>query len=225
MTTSGPSRTARIRNPDATRAAILAAATDVMHEGGEAAVRVSDVAARAGVTTGAIYSHFGSRDMLIASAEVDYLRRQAAKFGMAYTGVNDDDIEAAALGGPSYMDFVEWLMSPPGRKARLAWVSASANALTDVSLRDMLAPLEFGVLDQAAKQIAHMQAAGLVAPELDPRAVAVLRVGAGIGAAVAERPFMDDPEFRAELLRAWPNVARAFAPRPEPDADTQESDA
>jgi AcrR family transcriptional regulator len=51
---------------DRTRAAILAAARDVVRESGLTGAAIAAVAARAGVAVGTVYRHFASRDDLIA---------------------------------------------------------------------------------------------------------------------------------------------------------------
>jgi len=65
---------ARIRDPEATREAILAAAQGMMAEHGPAGLTVSDVARRAGVNRGTAYQHFPTREHLVA-AVLDRLGR------------------------------------------------------------------------------------------------------------------------------------------------------
>jgi AcrR family transcriptional regulator len=60
-------RTDAVRHrEDRTRAAILAAARDVVRESGLTGAAIAAVAARAGVAVGTVYRHFASRDHLIA---------------------------------------------------------------------------------------------------------------------------------------------------------------
>lgn len=59
------------------RAHILDLAIAAIDAGGEAAVRVNDIAAQAGVTPPALYYHFGSRDGLVIAAQVARYSRQA----------------------------------------------------------------------------------------------------------------------------------------------------
>lgn len=73
----------RIRDTEATRGAILAAATQCFGRSGYGRTGLTDVARRAGVTTGAIYHHFsGKKDLFRAVAEAveeDIVRRVAAR--------------------------------------------------------------------------------------------------------------------------------------------------
>ncbi|MEW6270436.1 MAG: TetR/AcrR family transcriptional regulator [Thermodesulfobacteriota bacterium] len=70
MRTSEPARggsRARVRDPDATHEAILAAAQAMMAQHGPAGLTVSDVARRAGVNRGTAYQHFPTRERLVAA--------------------------------------------------------------------------------------------------------------------------------------------------------------
>src|SRR5579875_1718638 len=74
----------------AQRAGILAAANDVLAEGGYAACSIAAVAQRAGVATGTVYNHFASKADLAAqlfretvTREVDAVREAAAGRGSA----------------------------------------------------------------------------------------------------------------------------------------------
>ena len=59
------------------RTRILDLAVAAVDAGGEAAIRVNDIAAEAGVTPPALYYHFGSRDGLVIAAQVARYIRQA----------------------------------------------------------------------------------------------------------------------------------------------------
>jgi AcrR family transcriptional regulator len=61
MTDDSPRRRPKGDKRDRTRAALLAAARDVIHEKGYGRTTLEDVAARAGMTTGAIYGNFRNR--------------------------------------------------------------------------------------------------------------------------------------------------------------------
>src|SRR5512147_2224383 len=60
-------RRPRVRDPEGTRAEILAAARAMMAEAGPDGLTVSDVARRAGVNRGTAYQHFPSRRELVAA--------------------------------------------------------------------------------------------------------------------------------------------------------------
>ncbi|MEI8161355.1 MAG: TetR/AcrR family transcriptional regulator [Actinomycetes bacterium] len=60
---------------DSIRQRILELAVFAIDEGGEAAVRVNDLAAEAGVTVPTLYRHFGSRDGLVEAAQTYRFRK------------------------------------------------------------------------------------------------------------------------------------------------------
>lgn len=74
---------------------ILDLAVAAIDAGGEAAVRVNDIVAEAGVTPPALYYHFGSRDGLVISAQVArYTRRtfdDIARIGAAVSKCTSQD--------------------------------------------------------------------------------------------------------------------------------------
>jgi AcrR family transcriptional regulator len=59
------------------RSRILDLAVAAVDAGGEAAIRVNDIASEAGVTPPALYYHFGSRDGLVVAAQVERFSRRA----------------------------------------------------------------------------------------------------------------------------------------------------
>jgi AcrR family transcriptional regulator len=71
----------------ATRERVVAAALELLSEGGYAAVSIQPIAARAGIATGSVYRHFASKAEL--SAEV--FRRAAAPELAAVTAAAADD--------------------------------------------------------------------------------------------------------------------------------------
>ena len=202
------------RDPEATRAAILNATRDMISERGESGVRVAEVAARAGVTTGAIYGHFESREGLLVAAHMVYLRAQSAAFLDLFR-------QASAASGDTgnadkaYSTFVRALLSPDGQSALLHWAEAAAAAETNPVFAAQLRPLEVSLLDQTKAHVEEQKAAGLVAAELDTRAIAALRVAASLGVAITGRVYADDPTFETALFSAWPYLIRSFAPRVE----------
>jgi AcrR family transcriptional regulator len=60
---------------DSIRQRILELAISAIDEGGEAAVRVNDLATEAGVTVPPLYRHFGSRDGLVEAAQTYRFRK------------------------------------------------------------------------------------------------------------------------------------------------------
>jgi hypothetical protein len=65
-------------------------------------------------------------------------------------------------------------------------------------------------LDSVSAQVKEMQAAHIIRPELDERAVATIRMAIAVGVAVTARAYDDDPEFTDRLTHAWSFLAKAF---------------
>lgn len=74
MTRSTPARLSRTETQDANRRSLLDATREVVAVGG-AAIRLEVIAERAGLTTGAIYSIFGSKSDLLVALLADELAR------------------------------------------------------------------------------------------------------------------------------------------------------
>jgi AcrR family transcriptional regulator len=68
MESPSEGRPKRRRDPEASRAAILEAASEVFNERGYAGATIREIARRAGVTHGLVMRHFGSKEQLLIQA-------------------------------------------------------------------------------------------------------------------------------------------------------------
>ncbi|MFM7062202.1 MAG: TetR/AcrR family transcriptional regulator, partial [Actinomycetes bacterium] len=57
---------------------VLRTAVDLVHERGEAGLKISDVVALSGASVGTIYAEFGDREGLVQAVQVELFRGQAA---------------------------------------------------------------------------------------------------------------------------------------------------
>jgi len=212
-----PYGTSLLPDPEAdTRTRILDATLRLLSESGEAALRVSTVAERAGLSTGAIYGLFASRESLIASAYVERIHNwtvEATTRGASPAAVEDTHTNGDAALRAAVAD----LTTGEGREVRLAWADAAARAQFDPLLRTALRPTERAYLEYTATEVRKMQEAGLIRADVDPRAVAAVRSAIGIGVALVSRVYDDDPTFFEELITAWPLIFAAFAPPGSPE--------
>lgn len=115
----------RPKTPDQTRRALLEAAARLALDGGLAAISLPEVCAAAGVTKGALFHHFGSKQGLVAAVCDDLMQRI------------DAEVEAAlAADGGGYGTFtrayVTCTFAPKG--AASPWSSLSLSAITDPGL-------------------------------------------------------------------------------------------
>ena len=87
----------------ATRAALLAAARDLFAEHGFAATGREQIAERAGVTRGALYHHFGSKELLFR-AVVEELEVELGTQVMMAAATSSDAAEQLRLGCMAFLD-------------------------------------------------------------------------------------------------------------------------
>lgn len=121
----------RPKTPDQTRRALLDAAARLALEGGLAAVSLPAVCAAAGVTKGALFHHFGSKQGLVAAVCDDLLTRI------------DAEVEAALAedgGGPGTFTraYLRCTFAPMAGEAS-PWSSLSLSAITDPGLAQIWA--------------------------------------------------------------------------------------
>lgn len=88
---------------DATRAAILRVVEELLAEGGEGAVSIREVCARAGVTAPTVYHHFGDKDALIGRV-VDACFAEFDR-ALAMGRMPSDPVEAMRWGFDRYVAY------------------------------------------------------------------------------------------------------------------------
>ncbi len=153
--------------------------------GGEQAVRIRDIARRAGVAEPSIYHHFGDRNGLIEAA-------QAARFGRDQTDLLEV-FDAAVAVCPSPEAFVAVVrrmlaavFDPARAPKRMTRVSALGAAEQRPVLRAKLAEQQRATNAQLGRTLAVAQARGFIAPDRDPEALAVWVVGMVTGRVLVE---------------------------------------
>jgi AcrR family transcriptional regulator len=96
----GPHSLGRDQVAASQRARLMAAITELLAEGGYAAVTIGELARRAGVSRGAFYEHFGSKEACLLAAYDEFAARLVASM---IREVDDDtpwdEFIDAALGG------------------------------------------------------------------------------------------------------------------------------
>jgi AcrR family transcriptional regulator len=83
--------------PSSVKGRLVHAAVDAFAANGFAAVGVSDLAAKAGVTTGSLYHHFGSKLGLYTVVRDDVERRVIDRMAGAAAARDDEPVRAALL--------------------------------------------------------------------------------------------------------------------------------
>jgi len=159
----------------ATRQRIIETATALFTAEGYAPVSIREIAARSGVSSGAIYATFRGKADLLAEAVSTSIANDLENI--------DDDVLASSL--PHIIGRQYARLADPGRRRlRLLLLQAAAAARTDPEVRERLGDLlreRVGLWTVAHEQ---WQAEEGVDPSLDMRALAVLLVAADLGLAV-----------------------------------------
>ncbi len=149
------------------RRQILEAARTCFHASGFHAARVEDVAKRAGLSKGAVYFYFPSKDALflalvLQAHDETYAFLEAAEAGSAPA------VERLIAVGTSYLQF----LGMGGQSSRLHLMMSEA-ALRDLALAAELQALHHRFVDAVTRILAHGVAEGTFRP-MDPFLVATL---------------------------------------------------
>jgi AcrR family transcriptional regulator len=198
------------RNPAATRRALLDATLSLLAERGESGVRVTEVARRAGTTTGAIYSHFRDRAELLAAAYVD-------KFEGELT--NDIDALEAALTSATDREsasvtLLNLVIVPDDdfrRERRWQRIEALAATRRHPGLVEQFARLQQELDERMVAVLERAQGLGLLTADVDLRSVAALIQAIPLGLVISDLDPNHAPE-RDAWLQVVARIAAAFAP-------------
>jgi TetR/AcrR family transcriptional repressor of nem operon len=176
---------------DENREALLATASRLFRERGIDGVGVAEIAREAGLTHGALYAHFRSKDDLATEA----FSRGLALSREAFRG------KAARRKRSSVLGYLDYLLSPlnrddPGMSCPM---TASASEIGRHG-KDISARFAKGFQDKASAFEAVLDEA---IPEAEKRRLAMTIVAAEIGAmAVARAVAKSDPSLSDEILKA-----------------------
>ena len=192
-------------NGASTRERILAAAAEVFAERGYEGAAVSDIARRAGFTTGAIYGRFRDKAELLLEVVRGVLEsQQEAAVLAANAGDNDVSSRFAELVG----EFVD----ADRESSRALVLEAHVAARRDETVGELLRTFQSERLDGLRALVADAQTRGEVAEGLDPTTVATLFLAIPLGIVLLDAAGVDVPG-----ADTWAEVARqtAAALRPQ----------
>jgi AcrR family transcriptional regulator len=201
-----PPRTQEQRTAE-TRARLIAATLDVLLAKGYAATTTVDIAARAGLTRGALSHHFAGKDELVVEAFDRHLT--------LVTGEIRVDAALVRQGNLSLDDFIDRVWTIMSGRFFMLTLEEVTAARHNEALRLQLAArtrVFHGELDGIWR---HFFAdTGLNELEIEVMLNATLCLLRGMGVQTVLR---DDPVYYRRLLRFWKAVLReqiAAAPRP-----------
>jgi TetR/AcrR family transcriptional repressor of nem operon len=182
------------------RDALVRAASKLIRERGIDGVGVAEISKVAGLTHGALYAHFRSKEELALAA---------LSHGLEQTCAGLDEASAEGLAGLSR--FLDGFLSPTGRDDYAAHCPVAASA-SEIGRQDRALSARFaeGIHSMVAAFERGME------PGTDTRARAMTVVMTLVGAqAVARGAAKGDPALSDEVLRAAREVIRTalLAPR------------
>lgn len=173
---SGPRRTGRPRKDarppgtPTTKELILLAAAGAFAGRGFDGASLVDIAADAGVTTGAVYSHFRGKPELLMTVVTSTLE--------AMHPARDADLGLA----PVYLhDWVDWLIATPQTSLRALIAEIHHAAMRDPEVRERLGAYSTEYAARITEIVGRWQSAGLVRPDRDPHSVSQLFLTQALG--------------------------------------------
>lgn len=193
-----------------TRQAIIEAAHQLLVERGNAGVKVRSVAMRVGVTTGALYGYFNTREDLVSAAYAHALVTSIDGFTL------QQPIDETATEWGAVQDVeVQSALSPRGREVRLAWLDATMRARHDQILARAIQKEQRQILQGLAARVRQDQALGFVNPTLDPLAVALVTFGSSLGVSAMWSLVQDIDGMEAKINDVWQSSRFIDAPKAE----------
>lgn len=174
-----------------TRLVILDAAVNALADRGLEGVRVSDVAELAGVSTGLVHYHFGTRGQLLV---------QALHHAFGYETSRGASAVSAGTVVERLAGQVERILPLPGAQERewTLWLELWAGALRDDELRRVSVELYAAISDSLVALLHEGESAGEFRLE-NPTALVdrLIAVSDGYGL----RVMLGDPRITAEIAR------------------------
>jgi AcrR family transcriptional regulator len=188
-------------SPQSTRERILAAAAEVFAERGYEGAAVSDIARRAGFTTGAIYGRFRDKAELLLEVVRGVLEsQQEAAVMAASAGEGDEGVPAR------FAELVAEFVDPGRASSRALVLEAHVAARRDKAVGELLREFQSQRLEDLRKLVADAQATGEVAAGLDPTTVATLFLAIPLGVVLIDAAGVEVPG-----AETWAEVARQTA--------------
>jgi AcrR family transcriptional regulator len=197
--------------PSSTRDRILAAAAEVFAERGYEGAAVSDIARRAGFTTGAIYGRFRDKAELLLEVVRGVLESQQEAAVVAAQGAQGGDMSKR------FAELVGEFVDADRAASRALVLEAHVAARRDDTVGELLRTFQSERLEALRQFVVDAQARGEVADGLDPTTVATLFLAIPLGIVLLDAAGVDLPG-----ADTWAEVARqtAVSLRPQDEKET-----
>jgi AcrR family transcriptional regulator len=178
---------------------------------GEDAVRVAHIARDAGVSTGALYSHFANREEIIGAAHIEFLRRAIEQVRLRNaTIVLSEDVD------PTHSDvlrpYMRTLLSAEELAERRRWAEAAVAGHRSGALKDDLREVMRLFVEESRHLVQVSQDAGWTDRSVDAAAIATLELATVVGLSLFADLYDESPEFKDALADAWARLPGAMAP-------------
>jgi TetR/AcrR family transcriptional regulator len=154
----------RVRDPEATRAAVLEAAERLFAESGFANTSLRDISAASGVSHPLIHHHFGSKEELYQSVKRRLVEDYARRFPHAARAVN-----RPLNVGPELRRLMTFIGDNPLLLRLCAWTRLEGDL--------QVWPGEPNMFETIQRRIEVSQRRGLIRPDLDPQYLTIVLVG------------------------------------------------
>ncbi|MBV8980963.1 MAG: TetR/AcrR family transcriptional regulator [Acidimicrobiia bacterium] len=185
--------------PATTRDRILAAAAEVFAERGYEGAAVSDIARRAGFTTGAIYGRFRDKAELLLEVVRGVLESQQEAAVLAAAG-GDNAVSSR------FAELVGEFVDTDREASRALVLEAHVAARRDDTVGALLRNFQSERLAALRDLVSEAQTRGEVAADLDPTTVATLFLAIPLGIVLLDTAGVDVPG-----ADTWAEVARQTA--------------
>jgi AcrR family transcriptional regulator len=182
--------------PASTRDRILAAAAEVFAERGYEGAAMSDIARRAGFTTGAIYGRFRDKAELLLEVVRGALEAQQEAAVVA-AAATEGDVSTR------FAELVGQFVDAEQAASRALVLEAHVAARRDEAVGELLRTFQSDRLRGLAALVADAQKQGAVASGLDPDTVAALFLAIPLGVVLLDAAGVEvpGPETWAEVAR------------------------
>jgi AcrR family transcriptional regulator len=172
-----------------TRERLMRATAEVFGERGYDGATVTDIARRAGLTTGAIYANFRDKAELLLEAIAAIEAAQDANL-FRIRGREEDLARAREL----FMQDVAGWVARDRRDDRALVLEARVACRRDPAVRERLRAMEARRLRTVVELIESLEAIGVISHELDPETLALFLLSVPLGLGVLEATGLALPE-------------------------------
>lgn len=192
-------------SPDA-RTRILDAASAIVEESGEAALRFVDVAERAGVVLSLITRHYGTRENLVAAVQARRFAGLVAEDVAVLAGLvgSGSTAEITTVTGALTREVV----AEERAERRLARVSSIGSIHGRPELTETIRGEATRLLDGLTETVRSLQAEGMVTDAVDARALAMFVQAYSLGMVLSDLD--TTPPSREDIARVIEVAIGAF---------------